>query len=318
MRASASKATPTPVYFTHLQANAVLKRQLVGGTGDAVDGLGFDNGQYNPDLQGDNSDVGESTMTDAGEIYSSLDASSMASEQQSATSVSTPPASSSLAGSLSSMAAPTKDTKLASSEGQDNSGLHFHITYLIPVFVLVGLLLLFAVGGKIWGRISYSKERALRRRTRQERLLVREQRREKREKAERIRQQWELNGWGESISPDVSFEKQHESESEMDESEDELKGPLSAIGTHLAGVKKGRPLPPARRIEQGRYNAKVAANNWWEVQWKRNFGQDDQRGEYSEPVARQHTTPSDNPTTLRATLRGTWERVKLRITVSTS
>jgi len=327
MYVSTARPTPTSIYSSRSLINSNPKRQIYGSEGSAVGGA-YDDGQYDP------TPASASAIDEAGEIYSSLDTNSLTTEDldaattnlAEATTSAVDPASvtnaimSSLSDSStsSSASATASNTANLASNNNNGGGIHFKITYLIPLFVIVGLVLVFAVGGKIWGRIAYSKERALRRKTRQERQMIREQRKEKKQRAEIIRQQWEQNGWGESMSPDASFEKQHldgeASESEMDESEDELKGPLSAIGTHLAGVKKGRPLPPARRIEQGRYGAKVEANNWLGVQWRRNFEQDDHRGNYSEPL--QMVTPSDvgNQISLRATLRGTWERVKLRIT----
>lgn len=346
MQANIAKATPAPSFAfveTLYERQAVAIGGPDGNEDDSAAAASYNNGMYTPTEPA-------ATSVIAGEVYSSLEVNSLTTESidEAATtasaSISAPSsnvlspsslsstiassspsstasnsATSSLASTLasssksaSSSSASSKSTNSSSLASNNSGGVKFHLTYLIPLFAIVGLVLFCVIAGKIWGRIAYSRERAIRRNGRLERQLLKEQRREKKERAERIRQQWEQNGWGETMSPDASFEKQHPDQAyDSDFSEDELKGPLSAIGTHLAGVKQGRPLPPAARIEQGRYGGKVEANNWLEVKWRRNFGQPEQAAhEYMNP------TVMDSPRSpfLRATLRGTWERVKLKIT----
>lgn len=234
--------------------------------------------------------------------------------------------------SLSSTASST-NTADAKHDGNGNGGFKFNIAWLIPVFVLLGLLLLLAVGGKIWGRVSFAKERAVKR---QQRLHAQR-------KASMIQQQsqrgsqvesdyneqgeWQEKGWRQynhPPNPDESLEMQREyaefdaiEEEEQDdeyrkssssqghrqhegvelydgpvqipyddgsetESEHELKGPLSALGGHLAGQRNGRALPPPARMEMERYGNMVKANSWWSVQWNRHFGAgEDENGMYA-------------------------------------
>lgn len=343
MHESIALATSAPEYSS---VKILYERQVVtiGGPDDGGDSddagatpASYNNGMYTPSEPAATSIV-------AGEVYSSLEVNSLTTESldEAATTTtavlsssnlistssiaSTAPSStasnsapSSLASTMastsksaSSSSASSKSTNSSNLASNNTGGPKFHLTYLIPLFAIVGLVLLCVIAGKIWGRIAYSKERAIRRNGRLERQLLKEQRREKKERAERIRQQWEQNGWGETMSPDASFEKQHPDQAyDSDFSEDELKGPLSAIGTHLAGVKQGRAPPPASRVEQGRYGGKVEANNWLEVKWKRNFGQAEQSVHNCLDPGAIDTATSPS---LRATLRGTWERVKLKIT----
>lgn len=199
-------------------------------------------------------------------------------------------------------------------DGYGGGGFHFKVTWLIPVFVLLGLLLLLAVGGKIWGRVSFAKERAIKR---QERRRLEAQR-----QADRSRddydstERWQIKGWVEHLSPNASLEMQREYADDMDEDEEEyeekakgeheahgvqlydgpvpyddgsdaesehdLRGPLSALGSHLAGAKNGRAPPPPARMETDRFGNMVTANSWWSVQWSRRFaaGHGSRHGSY--------------------------------------
>ncbi|UZJ53959.1 hypothetical protein CBS101457_003279 [Exobasidium rhododendri] len=333
-KATAAAAAPTvrKVDDYVVKSAARQRRQLPSSSTVGLDSMGYDDGLYNPVK------ASVSAVDEAGQIYSSLDASSLIVEDldtataaivsSTSSSIMMTPAMSettlaSVAGTSSSAASPTIVLPTSESVTESNGGMHFHITYLIPLFVVVGLVLLLAVGGKIWGRITYSKERALRRRTRQERQLIREQ---KEQRIEEIRRQWEQNGWGENVSFDASFEKQriisserrNDSDDLETESEDEFKGPLQYIGIHLAGVEKGRSVPPSSRIEQSRYSVKVKANHWLRVKLRRKY----QQGNNAEPESTPVVPPVDLGTPdnvgddpwMRATLRGTWDRVKSRIT----
>lgn len=226
--------------------------------------------------------------------------------------------------SLSSTASST-NTADAKHDGNGGGGYKFHIAWLIPVFVLLGLLFLLAVGGKIWGRISFAKERAVKRQQRlhaqrKASLIQHQSQRSSQIQSDYNEQgEWQEKGWGQynqtATNPDESLEMQRkyaefdaiEEEDEEDEyrksisssnqehrqegvelydgpvqipyddgseteSEHELKGPLSALGGHLAGQRNGRALPPPARMEMERYGNMVKANSWWSVQWNRHFG----------------------------------------------
>jgi hypothetical protein len=211
--------------------------------------------------------------------------------------------------SSTSMSMPSAAATLAPVSG----GPHFKITYLIPVFVLLGLLLLLAIGGKIWGRVSFAKERATKRneRRRQEAQQIANETRNA------YMQPWQEKGWA---AFDASMEMQRDgqdldarsdggdeavrnsmqgspskygvqlydgpapyqsNDSDGDASEHDLRGPLSAIGTHLAGQRFGqRAPPPPARIEHDRFKPQLAANSWWSVQWSRHFGHGAGSGSY--------------------------------------
>ncbi|PWN32469.1 uncharacterized protein FA14DRAFT_74540 [Meira miltonrushii] len=233
--------------------------------------------------------------------------------------------------SLSSTASST-NTADAKNNNNGNGGYKFHIAWLIPVFVILGLLLMLAVGGKIWGRVSFAKERAVKR---QQRLLAQRKASMIQQQSQRNSQvesdyneqgEWQEKGWGQynhPPNPDESLEMQRKyaefdaiEEEEEDEyrkssssqdhrqqegvelydgpvhmpyddgseteSEHELKGPLSALGGHLAGQRNGRALPPPARMEMERYGNMVKANSWWSVQWNRHFGAgEDDNGRYA-------------------------------------
>lgn len=239
--------------------------------------------------------------------------------------------------SSASLSSKASSTNTADAKHDDNGGYKFHITWLIPVFVLLGLLLLLAVGGKIWGRVSFAKERAVKR---QQRLQAQRKASMLQHQSQRGSQlqsdyhstanqedEWQEKGWGQydnyPPNPDESLEMQRkyaefdaieEEDEEEDfrkssssqdhrqegvelydgpvqvpyddgsetESEHELKGPLSALGGHLAGQRNGRALPPPARMEMERYGNMVKANSWWSVQWNRHFGTNqDENGRYA-------------------------------------
>lgn len=211
--------------------------------------------------------------------------------------------------SSSSSPSPT-DSGVNLANDKNDHGPKFHLTYLIPLFAVLGLGLLFAIGGKIWGRIAYARERAVKRQDRYSRRMLEDNHANV---TANQQGQWASNGWGSYSSPNTSLEKgvyeeemrdpgseyhggyrpsAQEDEEEFErvhhpnqmkydesdvESEHELRGPLSAIGGHLAGAPRGRAPPPAARLEANRYGGNVAANSWWSVQWSRHFGMEADR-----------------------------------------
>lgn len=248
---------------------------------------------------------------------------------------------------------PPQPTETAASRddgGERGSTTPFKVAYLTPLFVLLGLFFVFSVGGWVWGRAWHSKEREIRRRSKHARRLARDQ-----HKAElqRIQAGWAEQGWGSPSSRRTRGPEKDATDSELDSEDDyEVSGPFSALGRRLMGAG-GRSVPPLSRPRAGRYEAGVQSNSWWRVRLARAFGpkgDENNRGAYtaanrpslkhlpSRERLRRARTDTDveggllmqekNPETqeplsrkssvLRATLRGTWNRIKHCIPVRSS
>lgn len=227
-------------------------------------------------------------------------------------------------------AAPTGHT----ADKKDDGGIKFHIAYLTPLFVIIGLVLIFAVGGRIWGRISYAREQAQLRRDRYERRMARSQRRAARSQA--ASSSSSAGGWRsyEEVDDEEQARTMIEKEDylgdrdelgsgdEFDEDEDEVRkgGPLSALSSHIAN-RSARPLPPSSRARAGRYEAEVQSNSWFAVRWRRMTETWAAAGSdaYTAPPATSRGRSGDwqqGDSVPRAPMRGTWARIKQGLTVS--
>ncbi|CAD6890105.1 unnamed protein product [Tilletia controversa] len=158
-----------------------------------------------------------------------------------------------------------------SKDGADDGPVPFKIVYLTPLFILVGLFLIFSVGGKIWGSAWRSKQRELRRRRKH-------------------RQNLEKDTEHQALDPDASADGPHAHNSDDEDHhnilphrkrlqykrseqhlvpDDGTTGVLHAFGARILGTK-GTLIPPTTRDRAGnKYSMPVQSNGWWKVHMNR-------------------------------------------------
>ncbi|KAK0555714.1 hypothetical protein OC846_001585 [Tilletia horrida] len=190
--------------------------------------------------------------------------------------------------------APSPSTKANSSAqaqsdarvATDDDGSSFKIAYLTPLFVLIGLLLIFSVGGKIWGSAWRSKQREMRRRRKHHQTLDRDTEHQ-------------------ALDPDLSADGPHAVMSDDEEVDDVFPkrkrirerrseqnlvpddgttGMLHAFGARILGTK-GKLIPPTTRDRAGnKYSMPVQSNAWWKVHVQRAMSRPDLQDETDEPM----------------------------------
>ena len=165
---------------------------------------------------------------------------------------STDSSASSLSSTLSSTSASASPTSDKSTKPKDDSDSGFKVAYLAPIFVLIGLFLLFSIGGKIWGRTWRARKRDARRRERHAQRLA--------------------------------TDDADDDDDDFDENEKSLSFDTDAQPTSFHVLMAGRTAPPVSRTRAGKYEAKVQSNPWWVVQMRRLVGREESDvGSYTAP-----------------------------------
>ena len=225
--------------------------------------------------------------------------------------------------------APLPSASKASSSSGGGGG--FKLIYLTPVFVFVGLLLLFSIGGRIWGRIHHASRVEAARRARYDKRVSRQA---KKQEMQRIKTMWgydrtpvlppELepgehdlhyknpNSASSKLGSGVDdAESSFGSSSDAGEREDEEKYPGTFKILSLALLGEGsRPQPPETRGEGGRkYEAGVQSNSWFAVKLRRWIGRDEQdesveQGKYTLGPQRSATSRRERHALGRDRMRG--------------
>lgn len=268
--------------------------------------------------------------------------------------------------STSSSSSPTSST--INDDNPSHSG--FKLVYLIPLFVLMGLFLLFSVGGKIWGKVWHKKEKEIRR---AEKRARRAAKRERMKELERIKQGWIENGNGErraSTDQWLKYEVDNyagnidgsagnyngngingegykgvfgsgDNSSDDYTSDEDHHGFTSKLGLGGHSKSKSRSRGAGRRrrdgnqfattrTRNGKWENEIQSNNWLSrvKMGINNFGGEDHqhhqdhRGDYTSPTEDGRVNGQDEglqrKPTLRASLKGTWNRIKKSIAVSLS
>lgn len=258
--------------------------------------------------------------------------------------------------SLASQSSSTASPSTTSSDPSHHSS--FKLVYLTPLFVLMGIFLLFSVGGKIWGKIWHKREKEIRR---AEKRARRAANKEKIDEMNRIKQGWIDGGHGERRSSAENWLKDevdryngnvdgsagnyngngvngeryqgvfgNGSDSD-DHSSDEDGNERNRGSNHLTlklGLggrsKKQKNKYATTRTRNGKWENSIQSNGWMS-RFKmgiHNLGDDDDdRGDYTNPTeeGRVGVGGADGlqrKPTLRASLRGTWNRIKKSIAVS--
>lgn len=206
--------------------------------------------------------------------------------------------SSTLSPSSSTSSASPSSTALPNKAGGGGSG-GFKLVYLTPIFVFVGLLLLFSVGGRIWGRIHHASRLEASKRARYD---ARASRQAKKREMQAIKTMWgydrtpvlpdELepgqhdihysdpsktkSGKGSKVSGDGDSSFGSDSESGVGEKEDErYPGTFKILSLALLG-EGSKPEPPQTREGGRKYETGVQSNSWLAVKIKRWVGVDPQ------------------------------------------
>ncbi|KAL9938897.1 hypothetical protein V8E36_002616 [Tilletia maclaganii] len=168
---------------------------------------------------------------------------------------------------------PTPHSTTHSTKATDDDGdgpVPFKIVYLTPLFVLIGLFLIFSVGGKLWGWAWRSKQREIRRRRKHHQSLHKDTEHQ-------------------ALDPDRSADGPHAC---LSDDEDHVAAPvkrrlrerrseqnlvhdngntglLHAFGARVLGTK-GALIPPTTRDRAGnKYSIPVQSNSWWKVHMHR-------------------------------------------------
>ncbi|KAN0061254.1 hypothetical protein ACQY0O_006100 [Thecaphora frezii] len=189
----------------------------------------------------------------SGPSPSSIAASDEASSQS--MSMSAPPPSSSVLPEK----APKHREAISDKDANDDSG--FKVAYLTPVFVLVGVFLVFSLGGRLWGKVWRARKRETRRRDRHARRLASE-----------LEVEGNQHGsW--HAQPSTLYDKEMalgDGHSDFDDDDDDGKQPSTfhILSQRILG-DTGRVAPPTSRARTGKYENKVNSNPWWSVQVRR-------------------------------------------------
>lgn len=251
-------------------------------------------------------------------VSSTAPASSSTSQKLAASTATRPATSSSVRSTLSSSGSSSTSSASPTSASSHNSNGGFRLVYLVPIVVFVGLLLLFSVVGRIWGRIHHASRLEAARRAKYDKRASRQA---KKREMQRIKTMWgydktpmlapELEPGEHDLhykDPGAPLKKHQEgddagessfgSDSESGLGQDEkYPGTFKILSLALLG-EGSKPAPPISRNESGKkYEAEMQGNSWLAVKirrWVRRNEKDevDGDGKYSSDPYRTATAAS--------------------------
>ncbi|KAK0565021.1 hypothetical protein OC844_001420 [Tilletia horrida] len=162
-----------------------------------------------------------------------------------------------------------RSSKSGSDDGEGPAP--FKIVYLTPLFVLVGLFLIFSIGGKVWGSAWRSKQRELRRRRKHHQNLEKDtehQALDPDSSADGPHGRGQLSDDEDDVLPRSRRLRERRSEQNLVHDNGST-GLLHAFGVRILGTK-GQMIPPTTRDRAGnKYSIPVQSNAWWKVHMNR-------------------------------------------------
>ncbi|PWY97711.1 hypothetical protein BCV70DRAFT_47796 [Testicularia cyperi] len=244
----------------------------------------------------------------------------------------------------SSSAASTSTASKTANPSDRHASSGFKIVYLTPVFIFLGLMLIFTLGGRVWGRVHHASRVEAARRTKREKRLSKEA---KKAEMRRIKTMWgyaqtpmlpaepvdgqdndifytdpnkppssrdgrsKLSGNG--ADGDSSIGSDSDTEPSVS---DKYPGTLKILSLALLG-EGSKPEPPVTRQRTGtKYEEVMQSNSWLAVKLRRWIGRDENDGFLSQGGAAYTEAPSRGLAQQQRRLRKAMSQNRMRVNAS--